>query len=472
MTYQVAIKASIPQLIENRVKSLELLKVSIDNIIAAFHLADDACIGDGCAGYDLKNIVSDSFKYGCPTNSDEMVQKLTVALDRRMWRSMMVNTPLWSLMDAEARKKFEKEMEGVPPEANEENLRATMLHYFTDADNIFRRSLVNVFQELDRAYKSHDGFKIGARLVLTNIQSDHGSFNHYASDKVRDLDRVFWVLDGKEFPETYNSSLCSALSHAFQTASGSFSRGAGFVETDYFRVRFFKNGSIHIWFKRDDLVERANRLIAEHFGMAVGASADAQAKGKKKADPTKGLNLNAKEDYYPTPSDVADLMVDYAQIQDGNRICEPSAGEGAILEKVIARIANNKISDTEIKAGELNYSRHKKITDMIGGTSFQRQNSVFFDWLEHSASKLYDRIIMNPPFSSLQWVRHTLHAMNQLAPGGRLVALLPVGASAGKFKDEWHALLSSAVEVHDLPKGTFKSAGTMIETRIYVFDKD
>lgn len=43
------------------------------------------------------------------------------------------------------------------------------------------------------------------------------------------------------------------------------------AETNYMRARWHKNGSIHLWFLRDDLREKANRLIAEHFGEALGA---------------------------------------------------------------------------------------------------------------------------------------------------------------------------------------------------------
>ena len=31
-------------------------------------------------------------------------------------------------------------------------------------------------------------------------------------------------------------------------------------ETDYFRVRWFLKGTVHIWFKREDLLAELNRI--------------------------------------------------------------------------------------------------------------------------------------------------------------------------------------------------------------------
>ena len=40
----------------------------------------------------------------------------------------------------------------------------------------------------------------------------------------------------------------------------------------------------------------------------------------------------------------------------------------------------------------------------------------------------FDRIVMNPPFDQGRWRAHVEHAVRQLAPGGRLVAILPAAA--------------------------------------------
>lgn len=45
---------------------------------------------------------------------------------------------------------------------------------------------------------------------------------------------------------------------------------------------------------------------------------------------------------------------------------------------------------------------------------------------------LFERILMNPPFSDSRWIAHFQHAMRFLKPGGRLIAILP-GAQRSIF---------------------------------------
>jgi uncharacterized protein DUF4942 len=78
------------------------------------------------------------------------------------------------------------------------------------------------------------------------------------------------VLDGKETPD-YQQGILAAI----RTAIAAKERTA---ETEYFRVNWFGNGNAHFYPLRADLVERANKLIAEHFGEALGAGPDARGR--------------------------------------------------------------------------------------------------------------------------------------------------------------------------------------------------
>jgi tRNA1(Val) A37 N6-methylase TrmN6 len=50
------------------------------------------------------------------------------------------------------------------------------------------------------------------------------------------------------------------------------------------------------------------------------------------------------------------------------------------------------------------------------------------DFLKWKPRKRFDRVVMNPPFSEARWPAHLEHAASLVAPGGRLVAVLPKGA--------------------------------------------
>src|SRR5690606_32014413 len=54
-------------------------------------------------------------------------------------------------------------------------------------------------------------------------------------------------------------------------------------------------------------------------------------------------------------------------------------------------------------------------------------HTVWADFLAWGG-EVFDRIVMNPPFSEGRWQAHIQHAASLLADGGRLVAILPASA--------------------------------------------
>lgn len=78
----------------------------------------------------------------------------------------------------------------------------------------------------------------------------------------------------------------------------------------------------------------------------------------------------------------------------------------------------------------------------------------------------FDRIVMNPPFENAADIRHILHALGMLKPGGRLVAICANGPR------QREALQPIATRWEDLPAGTFANTGTQVNTALVVIDKD
>ncbi len=441
---ELTIKASIPELIAKRGMALDKIERAINDLKDALALANDACIGGKQnASSSLVDAIRDQIRFG---RVEYDAEKIRIALDRSMWRSFVVNTPLWSLMDTKARKQFDQDMAGIPPEATEENLHATMSLYFADAGKIFQRSLIETFRSLPNQYASNNSFRLDKKIILGHIQDSNGYFSHYADDRIRDLDRVFWVLDGKEYPADYSAGLPGALRDAVTQARGNFTAGAGTCETDYFSVRFFKNGNAHATFKRPDLVLKANRLIAEYYGETLPGDT-----GRTEPEPTRD---DMDDNYFPTPDAVIEQMIDEAEIEDDMRVLEPSAGDGRII-----RAVKSRWHEIDVRGYEIDPQRA------------HNAGVRCFDFMQVFPEPSYDRVIMNPPFSHGRWYKHVLHAYKFLKPGGRLVAIVPNGAINQKYQEEWNAMMRGFVNEIPLAKGTFKESGTMIETRILVVEK-
>lgn len=174
-----------------------------------------------------------------------------------------------------------------------------------------------------------------------------------------------------------------------------------------------------------------------------------------------GEYTDAKKEYnfFPTPREIVERLVSLAEIQPGDLLLEPSAGQGAIADlfpkenkKVLIELNQNNVEVLVSKGYE---------------------NVLFMDFLEtdHLGA---DKIIMNPPFTRQQDVDHILHAYNSLNTGGILVS---VCSTSPFYRDnrksvKFRELLESLnAEVFDLEPGAFKESGTMIPTKIIKIKK-
>ncbi len=115
--------------------------------------------------------------------------------------------------------------------------------------------------------------------------------------------------------------------------------------------------------------------------------------------------------YYPTPENVAIDAVECAGIGPEDYILEPSAGQGHIAKF--------------IKKGMLTCIEISEIHCEILNTVLKNVNVICHDFLKWNEIKIFNRIIMNPPFSDGRAADHVRHASTLLADHGILVAILP-----------------------------------------------
>lgn len=258
-------KGSIEELCGHRARALQLYRQSLNTLRAAQSAHRLSCAGEQYIDCDF---FKDVYQFARDERFDEAAR---TAVDRNMWRFFIDATPLGSLMDGEERKAFEASLNKSVPEITLDTVFATMARLAGDGDRIFRRGLVNAFRGFYGGYKSHDGFKIGKRFLVTRLITapPFHHINHHRIDQVRDLDRCMHVLDGKPAPGYQEGILAAIRTSLHQNTTE--------ASTDYFQVRlFFGNGNAHFYPRRADLVECANRLIAEHYGEALGTGHSAR----------------------------------------------------------------------------------------------------------------------------------------------------------------------------------------------------
>lgn len=171
------------------------------------------------------------------------------------------------------------------------------------------------------------------------------------------------------------------------------------------------------------------------------------------------ITLSEKFGYFPTPPSVVARLLELARIESGMQVLEPSAGQGAIAFPLI-------------KAGALVhcYELQRQNIAVLGAETLGFTVTEG-DFLDMAPEQDYDRVVMNPPFEKQADIKHVLHALQFLKPGGRLVSVM---SSSVKFREnrltaEFRDLVySRGGSMEDLPENSFKESGTGVNTVIVV----
>lgn len=388
---------------------------------------------------------------------------VTEAIDRRCWATLMDRLGFDQLLDEQARREFQDGLRDSPPAFTPDSCGATFGHIWTNRRDIYLRGIANVFAKLDRRFRSHDGFKIGHRLIIERALTEWGSWDRYERrDVLRDVERVFRELDEKP-PLPERLSIATDITDAARDRRNL----PTVIEGEYFRVRIFKNGNLHLWFERTDLLKQVNLLLAEYYGEAIG-----DAYNETEADDAPSFHVTPAKDFgaFMTSESVAAKVINLADIKSGQRVLEPSAGKAALASQ--ARDAGAIVTCVEIQPG---FAHELRVVHGFGDVV-----EADFLTLDPARFEPFDRIVMNPPFDRGRDCDHVRHAYSFLKPGGILVAIM--SARAEFAEDKRHKALHRLVEQassatygrmkwFDLPPGSFAHAGTNVNTVILAIRK-
>ena len=168
--------------------------------------------------------------------------------------------------------------------------------------------------------------------------------------------------------------------------------------------------------------------------------------------------------FFPTPREVAERMCDLAEINESSNVLEPSIGRGDLADVIWAR-APRKLYGVELDPEKKRYLSDKPYPSLVGTDFLAFAQEV----LDEKIERIWNRIIMNPPFSRQQDIDHVYKAYDILCHGGLLVSVMslsPFWRSNEKSVEfrTWLGLVGA--EVYELPEGTFKASGTTIRTKI------
>ncbi|NLS03595.1 DUF4942 domain-containing protein [Rhizobium sp. P32RR-XVIII] len=372
------------------------------------------------------------------------------------WKAIYDRLQIDRIASAKDKKLFEQTM-ADPPELTFDNAKATFGDYLMRPRYHILRGLAEVFADLDPAYKSHSKVKIGVKgLPKRVILSYYGGFSSYGRDKLRDIVNALAAYQGKPLMEYAEFS---AIETAHRIGDDAVLDGRSYTSErrhgapDVYEtkdrgitIRKFSNGNAHLFFSPDGLLD-INRALAEFYGEVLP---DAEEEGAKRQA---GTAVSKDLQFYWSPQDVIERALEAAGIykpRDYNgsapayRVLEPSCGDGRILDEL--RAYGCRPFGIEVHSGRAAEARAKGHSVLTG------------NFLDQPARPDFDFVVMNPPFYGRHYVKHVLHALKFLKPGGTLVSILPATAHYDhkELEGQWT----------DLPVGSFSEAGTNVPTGI------
>lgn len=239
-------------------KQIEMLIRQLDNI----SLLTSAIGGDVADYWAMRQ--RHSFDCWLVQSVDKAMPVITRNIDRSIWRDLMLKSGMLSLMDAEARSQWAKNLEeGNLPEISEANILSTFKQLHHNKQEVFERGIINEFKGLSWDYKTNNPCYFGKRIIVNSLVK-HDKWGYslnwgWRRDQLADLERMLFLLDGKLIPDNRSDITTRLMVHIRDNTAEDV------YEDEFFRVRYFQKGTAHLTFKRLELVKRMNYIIAKHY---------------------------------------------------------------------------------------------------------------------------------------------------------------------------------------------------------------
>jgi len=165
---------------------------------------------------------------------------------------------------------------------------------------------------------------------------------------------------------------------------------------------------------------------------------------------------------FSTPAELAERLVEMAEIEKDHLVLEPSAGSGRIVNFICAEVHFCEIQD----------DLAEEVIQREGtGPGSWGLTRVGTDFLRYEPGPIYDRIVANPPFTKQQDITHVTHMLQLLTRGGILVSVMSNSITFRTNKKtqeflKWINGKAESVEIIPLEAGVFSESGTQVNACI------
>ncbi|MCQ8118514.1 DUF4942 domain-containing protein [Methylomonas rosea] len=391
------------------------------------------------------------------------------------------------------------------PDFTEDTVRATLTQLLLSREKFFAERVDGIFRALSGVHITNSPVGFGKRMILNRVYTVHGkgfySQNSSMAGYINDLRSVIAKFMGRDEPAWYITS--RTIDNIPKDGQWNVLDGGAI------RIRLYMVGTAHLEI-HPDMAWRLNAVLASLYPAAIPAQFRTKPERKAKdiallqhplpfavlsilaeSKPrhnekrvqlpfgSQSTNKFAWEEasrvlqsiggvdrrlgnyefnycpanvineivmsgcipdhrshqYYPTNGDLAQRAVEEAEIQPTDQCAETSAGQGGIA----AFMPTDRTTCIEISPLHCEILRSK---------GFNTIEADFLEWAKYQPAQVFDKIVINPPFSDGRAVAHVITSMQLIKPSGRLVAILPSSYINKAFDvaGEWSFTWSSPIE--------------------------
>ncbi|HIE1227440.1 TPA: DUF4942 domain-containing protein [Serratia marcescens] len=258
---ELILSTSIERVVTGRDSALKQIEQLIEQLDTISRLTSE--IGGGTA-QDWAMKPGHRYDSWLTEKADKAMPAVTRNIDSSIWRDLMLKSGMMALMDAQARDQWHKNLEeGDLPAISEANILSTFELLHLNKMEVFERGIINVFKGLSWNYKTNSPCSFGKKIIINNLVSHNRwgfSLNWgWRRDQLADLERMLFLLSGKSIPDNRSDITTRLMAHIRDNTDKDV------YEDEFFRIRYFQKGTAHLTFKRLDLVERMNDIIAKHY---------------------------------------------------------------------------------------------------------------------------------------------------------------------------------------------------------------
>ena len=190
---------------------------------------------------------------------DQAAQENKQEMKKTMWGFIIEKTQIRNLLTEKTKEELDRMIENdTLPEVEMETVQAFLSNLACNLPNLFKEACCEVFDMLRpprSEYKTNTEYEIGAKVIMNYmVDCSYGGciLEYRREQSLINLDNVFHLLDGKggiKYPHDLATTIKTAMIEKLWD-----------VETEYFQCKWHKKQSMHITFKRLDLVRELNRI--------------------------------------------------------------------------------------------------------------------------------------------------------------------------------------------------------------------